>query len=300
MKHLVRTIAVLAAMALTAEGAFLVQMVRSTTDGFGGGNRNWNIWQSGDAGGIFGPRTDPVAIQPGPHNFSWNINSVNEHDVIDFGAGGGHFNVSQGGNPSQFYPNGTTSGNLAQYSIRAYAKVTFPAGDWTIGFGSDDGGYLKLIPEGGGAWAGWTSTGGQLNTGNMGGASGLVAADVNGAGDSIIWFGTGRGHKWTGAQFTLASTTSFYLDTSIWEGGGGDSFELAVKNNFNNGFDFRANNTAAELLTDGVFGISVTNNFGIVPEPSTSLSLILGVGILGFFRRLRNESSARKYAGDLS
>jgi hypothetical protein len=49
-----------------------------------------------------------------------------------------------------------------------------------------------------------------------------------------------------------------------------------------------------------VFGISVSNDFGVVPEPSTSLSLILGVGILGFFRRLRNESSARKYAGDLS
>jgi hypothetical protein len=292
-------------MALTAEGAFLVQMVRSTTGGFDNGNRNWNLWQSGTAGGITGPRNDPATVAGtgnggNPHVFSWNINYVGEHDVIDFGNNNGHFGTGQGGNPGQTYPNGTTSGNLAQYSVRAYAKVTIPAGDWTIGFGSDDGGYLKMTPDGG-TWAGWTATGGHLNTGNMGSAAGLVAADVNGVGDSIIWYGNGRGHNWSGAQFTLASTQSFYLDTSVWEGGGGDSFELAIKNTHAGGFDFRPNaGNPGSLLTDGVFGISVSNEFGVVPEPSTSLSLILGVGILGFFRRLRNESSARKYAGDLS
>jgi hypothetical protein len=254
-------------MALTAEGDFLVQMVRSTTGGFGIGNRNWNIWQSGDAGGIFGPRDNPSIIQPGPHNFVWDINYVGEHDVIDFGAVSGHFGVAQGGNPQSFYPNGTTSGNLSQYSIRAYARVTFPAGDWTIGFGSDDGGYLKMDPDGG-TWAGWTATGGQLNTGNIASASGLVAADVNGVGDSVIWFGNGRGHRWSGAQFTLASTQSFYLDCSSWEGGGGDSMELAVKSG-HGGFDFRPNAGApGSLLTDGVFGI-------IVAAPPSVLSYVV-------------------------
>ncbi|MFT7513391.1 MAG: hypothetical protein ACI9QL_002604 [Candidatus Omnitrophota bacterium] len=294
MKKILGTITILSALTFTAEAAFLVSMVRSTNGGFGNGDRNWEVWQDGYISTV---RPNPAGPYSG-HTFNWDINSKRQWDVIDFGNNGGNYGPAQGGSPGQTYANGGTTGDLSQYSTRAYAYVTFDPGDYTIGFGSDDGGYLTMTANGGDSgwgWTGWSSTGGQFNQNNM--PPGLTAADVNGVGDDTIWFGNGRGHQWTMAQFSLTTRTRFALDTAVWEGGGGDSFELAIRGDHT--YDLTYSAGVSELLSDGFLGITVTNNFGVVPEASTSISMMLGIGILAFARRLRSEGRAGRYVHQL-
>jgi len=57
---------------------------------------------------------------------------------IDFAGEAGNFNAD---NP---YPDGTVDSSLDNIALLARADVTIPVGDWTIGFGSADGGYLRL------------------------------------------------------------------------------------------------------------------------------------------------------------
>ncbi|MFT5499820.1 MAG: hypothetical protein ACI9TH_005238 [Kiritimatiellia bacterium] len=303
MKKISIIILALASFSLSADAAFLLTQVRSTTGGFGNGNVNWNVWNN-DTSSIFQPRSSAPHASTGQ---TFDINYVGRsddlvtlgtltNDVIDFGGGGGNFNAGSGGNPQNQYPAGPGTGG-SQYSIRAFASITFPAhsgapgeGEYTIGFGSDDGGYIEL--------PGVTYIGdNNANANNIGG-TGLTGGDLN-TGGSILWFGNGRGHNWTRATFSIPSTgLKTTINAAFWEGGGGDSWELAIRDSFDLGGAVNQG-TGWELLTDGVFGISVTDDFGRVPEPSTSVTLIFGVSLLCFFRRLRDESRGRGYAKQL-
>ena len=42
------------------------------------------------------------------------------------------------------YPNGVTDNSMEDFAVRVEADVVIPAGRWTIGFGSDDGGQLTI------------------------------------------------------------------------------------------------------------------------------------------------------------
>lgn len=101
-------------------------------------------------------------------------------------------------------PNGKNADNT--YVLKATANVIIPAGNWTIGFGSDDGGTLK-IPG--------------VNFTNRTNNSGSPASD------EVRFEGT-RPHRWTFGQFSLATPLETSLEAIMFESGGGDSWEIAL------------------------------------------------------------------------
>lgn len=107
------------------------------------------------------------------------------------------------------YMDGTNSTRLSDFAIRVAAQVTIPEGQWTIGWGSDAGGILRLEDVA------------FLETFNEEGA----ANDGDG---ELIFDGT-RNHEWTRGTFTVGPhglTTD--LEVVFFERNGGDSFELAI------------------------------------------------------------------------
>lgn len=147
--------------------------------------------------------------------------------TVNFAGGAGSFG---GDRP---YLDGTNDTELSDIAMRATAIVTIPVGTWTIGFGSDDGGALRL--------AGVTFTG---------------EANTNGdtPGDGEIRFEGPRGHAWTSGQFTVTgSPLTTTLEAWFFERGGGDSWEVAIRSG-------PGNNTyvaSGTLLADGALGWSV-------------------------------------------
>ncbi|MFO0913255.1 MAG: PEP-CTERM sorting domain-containing protein [Pirellulales bacterium] len=152
------------------------------------------------------------------------------YPVVDFvgSTGGQQF-------PYNFaYPDGSTNaGN--DFAIRATSTVTIPAGTWSVGFASDDGGQLTL-PSG----LTFASTFGENPTNGQG------------AGTSTIRYEGNRGHAWTGGSFTAAAPVTGTMVGSFHERGGGDSFEIGVAQGARSGFS-----GSWRPLGDGVFGWSV-------------------------------------------
>lgn len=107
------------------------------------------------------------------------------------------------------YPNGESSYKLSDFVVAAQTTATIPAGDWSIGFGSGDGGRLRL-----------------------GGVSFLETFNENGmavSGDGEIIFNETRKFDWTWATFSVGPgglTTSF--DSFFFERDGTDSFDVAI------------------------------------------------------------------------
>lgn len=126
-------------------------------------------------------------------------------------------------------PNGLQQDNT--YALKATANLLIPAGTWTIGFGSDDGGSIKI--------AGITFDSRFNNSGNPA--------------DNEVRFETGRGHRWTGGTFTVAEDTVTTIEAMMYENSGGDSWELGFAPGSESGFS-----TANwSLLEDGVHGWTV-------------------------------------------
>ncbi|HPD13339.1 MAG TPA: PA14 domain-containing protein [Planctomycetota bacterium] len=139
----------------------------------------------------------------------------------DWGTGGGYaFN--------QVYPSNVNSTDT--FALRATADLIIPAGTWTVGFASDDGGHL-VIP-------GITFTSVYNNTG------------VGGVGTDNVRFEAGRGIAWTGGTFTLGAPLATTIAVSQWENAGGDGLEIGMSPGTVTG--------TLGLLTDGVSGWSVT------------------------------------------
>ncbi len=196
----------------------------------------------------------------GPNVNDWAISEdvMDMRNRIDMAGGGGNF-------PSNHpYPDGTTApnGDGNDFLVQATTKVPFklPPGDYTIGFGSDDGGQLQMTG---------VSFLNEINTNGD--------ADPN---DDTIFFNGNRGHGWTLGEFTVGPEgLETMIDASFHERGGGDSFEIAIAEGHQG--QFTGNGFFKTLAGEGEFGITV------VPEPSSALLLLLGlVGLVG--RRKRN------------
>ncbi|MFM9963379.1 MAG: lamin tail domain-containing protein [Planctomycetaceae bacterium] len=135
---------------------------------------------------------------------------------------------------NQAYPNGINNQDQDDIALRATATVFIPAGQWMIGFGSDDGGLLRL--------SGVTFTN-KFNSDFSGG--------------SELRFENPRGHDWTVGQFTVpAGGVTATLDSMFYERGGGDSFEIAIRQGFRS--DNFVSDTEYQLLSNGTLGWQVT------------------------------------------
>ena len=121
--------------------------------------------------------------------------------VVDLAGGGGSFPNNEA------YPNGVTGTGMEDFAVRATADVTIPAGTWTIGFGSDDGGQL-------------TVEGAEFDID--------LTLNNDSLDDDQIRFEGNRGHDWTVGVLELADPLETTITASMHERGGGDSFEIAV------------------------------------------------------------------------
>ena len=164
--------------------------------------------------------------------------ATGSYDVVDFGGGGGTFGST---NP---YPNGVADTSMSDFAVQVFADVTIPAGEWTIGFGSDDGGQVTIA------------------------GIELIEFTNDNFEDDQIRFEGNRGHGWTVGTFELDEPLTTTLIGSMHERGGGDSFEIAVLDEaFLDTGVSEANGW--QLLGDGVFGWSVTTT----TEPLVSADL---------------------------
>ncbi|MEZ5324762.1 MAG: discoidin domain-containing protein [Verrucomicrobiales bacterium] len=152
--------------------------------------------------------------------------------VIDFAGGGGTFGVNN------TYLDGTTVKD--DVTIRATAKVTIPAGTWSIAFGTDDGGRVTV-------------------PGVVFSARFNADAPAAGAESTVIFNGT-RGHTWTGGTFTLSEPLQTTVSAGFFERGGGESFELAVRDSSAGTNDAVDPANGWELLGDGTFGWSIISS----------------------------------------
>jgi len=177
--------------------------------------------------------------------------------VIDLGSGGAFGN-------DLTYPDGAPGDPMGgpylkdQFTVSAMAEILFPAGTWSIAFGSDDGGLLRL--------PGITFT-------SEFGTNGDAGLD-----DTLLHDST-RPFQWTTGVFTVGSDTTLTLDALFFEYVGSDGFEIAVAQ----GNVPLFNTTDYQLLQDGVFGLSVIP----IPEPSTAGMLALGLVGLAWVGRRR-------------
>ena len=145
--------------------------------------------------------------------------------VFDYGTGNATQNNGYFGSKNSPSTIDSGSGNFtgnANYSIRAATYLQFDnAGTYTIAMGSDDGRRVELTDVGGSAtFTGFTSVSGQ------GGGSGA----------NVFGFSGGTGHRWTYGTFTVAAGDILRLDAFYYEGGGGDSGEIAIAANRNSRF----------------------------------------------------------------
>ncbi|MFT7643535.1 MAG: endoglucanase, partial [Pirellulaceae bacterium] len=133
------------------------------------------------------------------------------------------------------YPDGRNDRSNDQFALRVQAEVTIPAGDWTIGFGSDDGGAVRLQ---------------DVAFISASGATGFTPGD-----NEVSHIGGGA-HAWRTGRFTVPAgglTTSLKAD--FFEGRFGDSFELAIRPGHHSN---SVSPSTWDLLADGVLGWSVT------------------------------------------
>lgn len=167
--------------------------------------------------------------------------------------------VNFGGSTGNFRENlpfldGTLDSSLDDIALRFTANVTIPAGDWTIGMGTDDGGILRLSGVNFG------------ETYNEAGDPDLIRV-----GDDEILANPIRGFGWTRASFSVGPedlTTA--LDVVVFKQEGRDAFELAITNEQTSGRPSR-NNDAWQLLADGVLGWNVTTTAVATPNLSDLL-----------------------------
>ena len=164
----------------------------------------------------------------------FNEDITGKLDIIDLAGGSGNFAFID--NP---YLNGVSGDGMIDFGQYVSGTLEIPEGEWSIGFGSDDGGFL-----------------------NMPNIEFIETFNENGAttdGDGELLFNGTRGHGWTVGNFTVPAggiTTPF--EAGFFERGGGDSFEVAA-------FDEHAlsQDDVRDLgfeLEDGVFDWKVTGD----------------------------------------
>jgi hypothetical protein len=146
----------------------------------------------------------------GPNTGNWHIGQDevgDKRNVIDMAGLGGTFPLNHP------YPDGTSfggnrSGDDFLVTAETAVPLTIPQGDWTIAFGSDDGGSLRIA---GVAF---------LNE---------VNTNLDPGFDDTILFDAVRSHGWTAGEFTVGpGGLSAVIEALMYERAGGDSFEIAI------------------------------------------------------------------------
>lgn len=123
---------------------------------------------------------------------------------VNMGGGEGTF---PGADP---YPDGSNNGGYDgnDFVVSVTGSVVIPVGEWTIGFGSDDGGLLRL---------GGLTFEQEYNTN---GDPGL---------DDTLFYNAPRGHSWTWGTINVSPAGKIVpFECYFYELGGGDSFEIAI------------------------------------------------------------------------
>ena len=91
------------------------------------------------------------------------------------------------------------------FVVRGIADVTIPAGEWAVGWGSDDGGQIQ-IP--GVEFATRFNTAGDFQP------------------DDQLVFDGNRGYNTTWGSFSLSEPLETTVNVSMWERGGGDNIDV--------------------------------------------------------------------------
>lgn len=123
--------------------------------------------------------------------------------TLDFGGGNGSFL-----NEQSPYLNPDATDNFLQY---VSGTVTIPAGEYTVGCGSDDGCFINLPGIS------------LINTFAERAGANRPLID----GDGEAFFDGTRGHNWTGGTFVIEEDVTTGVEALFFENGGGDSFEVA-------------------------------------------------------------------------
>ena len=175
--------------------------------------------------------------------------AIGAYSVVDFAGGAATFGENLA------YPNGINNDSQDDFAVQVTADVVIPAGTWTIGFGSDDGGRIKLP-----------------------GVEFTDSLNNDMWEDDELRREAVRAHDWTVGSFTLTPPLETTLVGEFYERGGGDSFEIAVIEG--DVIESASPNTGWELLGNGVFGWSVTTT----AEPLLSADLSAEVATAPEFR----------------
>ena len=151
---------------------------------------------------------------------------------IDFAGGGGTYTLN---NP---YPGGISGDDLTNSVLLATADVDIPAGDWSIAFGSDEGGFLEI--------------------GDIEFSSRFNADDSFG---NQIRSESNREFAWTGGHFTVGEAgLSTAITALMYENQGSDAWEIAIRNNTDASNSDNPNPLNGwQLLGNGIQGWSVTS-----------------------------------------
>ena len=241
---------------ITPPPAFNARLIRIQG---GGGSNDSQINSAAEALSIAQNATGTGLLTIGSTNYNVTVFSDEVTPIVDYAGGGGSFGYNRK------YPDGHDGGWMEDFLVRAHAWVRIPPGTWTIGFGSDDGGLLRLD-----GLFGATIT--FTNEYNTNGDSGL---------DNEVRYNGVRGHSWTRGVFTVSDETYAELTALFFERGGGDSFEIALAQGARSGF----NTNDFQLLYSGLHGWIVSPT--LIPEPSTALLALLGLAGLRLRRRQR-------------
>lgn len=138
------------------------------------------------------------------------------------------------------YLEGTVDSSLDDIVLAMSAKVHIPEGDWTIGFGADDGGILSLDGIS------------FIETINEDGTDDLITV-----GDGELLSNDIRSLSWVRGTFSVGpGGITAPLELIVFNQVGKDSFELAIINEHSTARPRFSNDWT--LLSDGVFGWSVT------------------------------------------
>ena len=175
--------------------------------------------------------------------------AIGAYYEVDFAGGSGTFSENTA------YPNGINNDSQSDFAVQVKADIVIPAGTWTIGFGSDDGGRIK-----------------------MPGVEFTDSLNNDMWEDDELRYEIPRAHGWTVGSFTLTAPLETTLVGEFYERGGGDSFEIAVIEG--DVIESASPNTGWELLGNGVFGWSVTTT----AEPLLSADLSAEVATAQDFR----------------
>lgn len=261
---------------LDNSGLIKVQVINANGPNPGNVTANWlAVWNAIDGGA--GP-TGTVA------GFGIQNYAMDTETVFDYAGGGGWYGVDNAiGSINNDGPGGAGGpfGGGDNYSIRAETFIQFTVGGtYTIGMASDDGRRIELteaLPGSASGYSGFEAVSDQENQGFV-------------AGDTVIDYSAGTGHEGSRGRFSVDAGDILALDAFYYEGGGGDSGEIAIfagdglgTGNFSGTF---------ELLQDGALGGAVQLNTFVqqVPEPaSIVIWSLIGLGLAGFgvYRRRR-------------